>query len=260
MIFPLSYPIILTKGEKMIEKYSKNYEIRSYEVDKDKRLRLLTLFNVLQDISDTHAEKIGVGYSFCVKEGLAWVGAGYHVKINRLPTWRDEVTITTWPSGNTAATAYRDSMISDEKGNPLVLVSSQWALIDVARLRPVALAKHIDMSLWRNDRAIDTNFPTLPLPERKDFDKTFYVRYDDIDVNNHVNNAVYPVWASEAVPFEFRKQHELAEIKVAFKRSAVLGDVINIETQRQDKQTRHLIKSAEGDRVYAIVDIDWREK
>jgi len=244
----------------MIEKYSKDYEIRSYEVDKDKKLRLLTLFNILQDISDTHAEKIGVGYSFCVKEGLAWVGAGYHIKINRLPTWRDKIGISTWPSGNTAATAYRDFTIYDEKNEPIVLASSQWALIDVARLRPVALAKHIDMSLWRDDRAIDTSFPALLPPERKDFDKTFYVRYDDIDVNNHVNNAVYPVWASEAVPFEFRKQHNLSEIKVAFKRSAVLGDVINIETQIQDKLTRHLIKSGEGDRVFAIVEINWREK
>ena len=244
----------------MIEKYSKNYEIRSYEVDKDKKLRLLTLFNILQDISDTHAEKIGVGYSFCLKEGLAWVGAGYHAKINRLPTWRDQVTITTWPSGNTAATAYRDSMLSDEAGNPLVLVSSQWALIDVARLRPVALAKHIDMSLWRDDRAIDTTFPAILPPERTDFEKTFYVRYDDIDINNHVNNAVYPVWASEAVPFEFRKQHDLAEIRVAFKRSAVLGDIISIETQIDEDRTRHLIKSAEGDRVFALVEINWRKK
>ena len=142
----------------------------------------------------------------------------------------------------------------------MVLVSSQWALIDVARLRPVALAKHVDMSLWRSDRAIETDFPAILMPDRKDFAKTFYVRYDDIDVNNHVNNAVYPVWASEAVPFEFRKQHDLSEIRVAFKRSAVLGDIINIETQMDEDRTRHLIKSGEGDRVFALVEINWHKK
>ncbi len=238
-------------------KYKKTYQIRSYEVNKDKKLRLLSLFNILQDTADIHAESLSFGHNFCLQNQLAWVGVSYHIQINERPTWQDEINITTWPSGKTAATAYRDFDVTNKKGDILFKASSQWALIDAQSLRPVALSKHLNADDWLDERAIDTKFPSVNLIERTDFEKTFYVRFDDIDVNNHVNNAVYPVWASEAVPTDFRENHTLKEVRVSFKRPAKMGDVIIIQTQIDENKTTHLIANADKSIVYALVEMAW---
>ena len=44
--------------------------------------------------------------------------------------------------------------------------------------------------------------------ERVDFKKEFSVRYDELDVNQHVNNANYIAFALEPLDFEFRKTCE----------------------------------------------------
>ena len=45
--------------------------------------------------------------------------------------------------------------------------------------------------------------------ESVDCEKTFHVRYDDLDINNHVNNTVYITWALEALDCDFRKSHNI---------------------------------------------------
>ena len=48
-------------------------------------------------------------------------------------------------------------------------------------------------------RENDLEYGKIRLPESFDITKTFEVRYDDLDVNKHVNNANYIVWALEVL-------------------------------------------------------------
>lgn len=243
-----------------MEKYVKKYEVRGYECDKDAHLRLISIFNLMQDIADKHASVMEVGYEFCKEHGIGWVGGNYHLKIHRLPKWEEMVELRTWPSDKTFVTGIREFEALDGENKPLFMASSQWVLIDTQRLRPVAVAKHLYDYELLPERMIETKFPTPPHPVRVDFEKIFYVRYDDIDVNNHVNNAVYPVWACEAVPMDFRQMHDLAEVEVSFKKSAVMGDVILIKTQIEDNVTHHVILNQAGDKEFALLQVKWKKK
>ena len=60
-----------------IEKFIREYPVRSYECDRDGQLRLITLLNIFQDVADSHANQMGLGYDFCRTKGLAWVGSNY---------------------------------------------------------------------------------------------------------------------------------------------------------------------------------------
>ena len=240
-----------------MEKFVKQYDVRSYECDKDSRLRLLTIFNLMQDMADTHADLMGVGYDACFQKGIGWVGGNYHLRIHKLPKWREKIILKTWPTAKTFVTGIRDFEALNETGSILFQASSQWVLIDLTKGRPVAVAKNLGNYELLPERAIETQFSTPPLPERTDFEKKFFVRYDDIDMNNHVNNAVYPVWAAEAVPPAFKACHDVAELEVSFKKPALSGDVVLIETQIDDKTTRHLIKSETNGTIFAQVAIQW---
>ena len=77
-----------------MEKLVKEYTLRTYECDKNGYLRVVTLFNILQDMADSHATILGLGMEFCLSNGLAWVGANYHIKINRMPKIYENMWLT----------------------------------------------------------------------------------------------------------------------------------------------------------------------
>ena len=88
-----------------MEKLTLEHFIHSYECGPDGKLRLLALFNILQNIADLHADNLGLGYQNFIGKNLAWVGASYAVHIDKRPSWGDKVDLTTWPSDKTPVCA-----------------------------------------------------------------------------------------------------------------------------------------------------------
>lgn len=242
-----------------MDKFTKEYDIRTYECDINSRLRVLTLMNILQDIADSHASDLYLGLEFCLSRGLAWVGSHYHLKISRLPGLHETIKVVTWPAEEKKLGAVRDFIVYGQDGKPAITASSQWILIDFARKRPVALKDNLPDYKVIPERALETDFPKLPDLERVDCKRCFSVRFDDIDINRHVNNAVYPLWATEAVGSDFRGSHFPAEIEIAFKKEGHLGEDVEIETQIDGKVSLHSVKACGDGRELSRLKITWQE-
>lgn len=242
-----------------IQKYQKEYLIRSYECDKHENLRLLTLMNILQDAADSHADNLGLGYAYCVSHHLAWVAANYHVKIMRAPKIHEQVTIHTWPSEEKKLGAIRDYQMTDSEGHVIVQASTQWVLINFETKRPVPLRANLPEYAVVSEKADSFEFTRLPAPEKYNFETEFTVRFDDIDVNNHVNNAVYPLWMSEAVPSEFRDKHTVSELEIAFKKEVLVGETVKISTYLEGNKSYHEVTSAADGRELAKASFTWVE-
>ncbi len=242
-----------------MKKWEKEYQIRTYECDKNSNLRVLTLMNILQDMADSHASDLGLGLEFCLKNGFAWVGSNYHIQISRLPMLHETIRVETWPSAEKKLGAVRDFVVYDAKGNIIITASSQWILIDFIRKRPISLKDHLPEYTVIPERALETDFPKLPEPERIDCSRTFSVRFDDIDINRHVNNAVYPLWATECVDHEFRDSHFPAEIEIAFKKECRLGEDVGIASQIDDLISNHSVKALSDGRELARLRIKWQK-
>lgn len=234
------------------------HAVKIFECDRKKRLRLRCLFNLFQDVADEHADALGVGYDFCLSRGIGWVGANYHLKIDRLPRWRESFSLSTWASGKTAVSGIREFKAETPDGEVPFCASSQWALIDLVKGRPVSVAKNLTDYVLRAERAIDTAFPALPLPERVDAATEFPVRCDDIDINDHVNNAVYPLWALEGLPRGYADDRDVAEMEIAFKRPARIDDKIAVFTQIDGPTTLHRIAAPDKSTDFARVRIRWK--
>jgi len=243
----------------VIEKFTRDYAIRSYECDRNGQLRLVTLLNIFQDAADSHANLMGLGYDFCRSRGLAWVGSNYHIKIVRLPRWHETVHIITWPSEERHFGAIRDFRVEDEKGDTLITASSQWILIDFNKKRPVCLKDNLPDYQVIPEKALESDFSKLPNTEHISLRTEVKVRYDDIDVNKHVNNAVYPLWATEAVDETFRLQHTPEELEIAFKKEGHYGETIDISTQMDDLVSLHSIQALSDGRELAKIRIRWKK-
>lgn len=242
----------------MLKKLEKEYSIRSYECDRSGGLRLVTLMNIFQDMADSHAGEMGLGLDYCLSRGLAWVGSNYQIQIKRQPCFHEHIKVVTWPAVEKKLGAVRDFAVFDQNGENIINASSQWILIDFNKKRPVCLRDNLPEYSVIPERSIETEFPKIAEPEKVDCRAEFNVRFDDIDFNDHVNNAVYPLWATEAVGSVFRKSHLPAEIEVAFKKECLLGEKVVVETDLNGLSSVHSIKSLCDGRELARVKIAWK--
>lgn len=243
-----------------MEKYVKEYNLRTYECDKNGYLRIVTLFNILQDMADSHASNLGLGMEFCLSNGLAWVGANYHIKIKRMPKIHENIKIVTWPSEERKLGAIRDFVVYDENQKEIIIASSQWILIDFVRKRPVALKDKLPQYKVVNEHSLISDFEKLPEPENIDFTKNFSVRFDDIDINMHVNNSLYPLWATEGLSHEFREDNLPQEIEISFKKEGHLGEDVEVISSLADNVSLHSIKALSDNRELSRIRIKWGKK
>lgn len=243
----------------MVEKYSKDYLIRTYECDKNGELRLVTLMNIFQDMADEHAAQMGLGLEYCLgqRAGLGRLQLSPENRTNAAPSRKNNAD--NLACGGKKLGAVRDFVINDAAGTEIVCASSQWILIDAAKKRPLALRENLPQYYTVAGRSMDEEFNArLPEAEREDYRIGFNVRFDDIDLNNHVNNAVYPLWASEAVPGDFRQSRRIAELEVAFKKECRFGEKVEVATELNGAETRHRISAVSDGRELSRVRIVWK--
>lgn len=238
-------------SKKLIEKRT----LQAYQCDRYGNVRPLILMNELQSMGDRHAEMLGCGRTHCLEQDVAWVVMYYLVDILELPREGEELTISSWPACQDPLRATRDFEIRGADDRLMVRASSQWILIDMARRRPVALAPHLSPELVMDERAYSCAFEKFP-----DFETTkthiMKCRFDDIDVNQHINNAVYAVWATESVGYEYRNTHKLRKIDMQFKKEiSPTTPEVCIDVAIDGLVSRHKIRT--GDTEHAIVICHW---
>lgn len=242
-----------------ISKHVKNYTVKSHEVDCHGFLRLLSLMNILQDIAVEHADTLGVGLDICKEHNLAWVGSNYLLKIERLPRLHENFSIATWPAESKLCSAIRDFEVVDENGNILLKATSQWVLIDLERRRPVVIKKYFTGYETINERAVTTDFMKTDNLPAAEMQYEYLVRFDDIDINKHVNNAVYALWATESVEPAYRFEHLPQEIEICYKKEALYGTTVVVQTQMISDESLHCIRDKNSNSVLALCRIKWQK-
>ena len=242
----------------MAEKYTEIRKLQAYQCDRYGNVRPLILMNELQSMADTHAEKIGVGRTYLLANNLAWVVTHYLVDILELPHENEELQFITWPSiADTLRTA-RDFEVRGSDGRLMVRATSQWVLIDMERRRPISLEGKLPTECLLGVRAWDRTFDKFPT---FDAEKTHIMkcRFDDIDVNQHINNAVYAVWATESVGYTYRNEHKLCGIELNYKKE-ISPDTpeVHVDVKIDGDTSYHKIYS--GDTEHAVVICHWAKR
>lgn len=240
----------------MADKYIEQRRLQAYQCDRYGNVRPLILMNELQSVADTHAEKIGVGRTFLLKNNLAWVVTHYLVDIIELPHENEELKFITWPAVADMLRTVRDFEIRGADNRLMVRATSQWVLIDMERRRPVVLADKLPEHILVGERAFDKTFGKFA-----DFDaeKTHIIkcRFDDVDVNQHINNAVYAVWATESVGYAYRNNHKICGIELNYKKE-INPDTpeVFVDVKIDGDTSYHKIRT--GDTDHAIVVCHWK--
>jgi medium-chain acyl-[acyl-carrier-protein] hydrolase len=134
----------------------------------------------------------------------------------------------------------RDFEVADAAGTPIVAGSSAWLVVDAASKRPQRLNALLAGLEGLYGNATLSRDP-VKLEACDDWGHAFSVavRYDDIDVNRHVNSGRYIDWMLDAYPLQFHRDHCLRVLEVNFLGETLEGDVLNVRT-RQDRARVYL--------------------
>ena len=243
-----------------MQKFEKEYLIRSYEGDRNGDLRLVTLMNIFQDAADNHATQMNLGMEYCLSKNLAWMGSNYHILIKELPKIHQKIKVRTWPSEEKKLGAIRDFVVLNEEGKEIIVASSQWILIDVSRRRPVSLKENLPQYQVVPERSLQTDFPKIEDFANETVSAEFQVRLDDIDFNHHVNNSIYPLWAVESLEKQYCCAHHPKEIEISFKKECLLGETVLVYTNLEKDISIHKICAKSDGRELARIKIAWKNE
>ncbi len=203
--------------------YEFSARIRYTETDQDGYMTLPSLVNIFQDCSIFQSEALGFGPQLLRRERKAWVLSHWHIAIDRYPSLAETVTIGTFANRFKAVTAYRNFYMLDSEGQTIARASSSWGFMDMASGKPCRPAPE-HLAAYKTKEALEMPPETrkILLPETFETCDPMPVHPDQIDTNNHVNNAQYVKMALAALP-SIARPHIL---RVDFRRAAVMGDTI----------------------------------
>lgn len=239
-----------------------NVKIRYSELDCTMTLKPSSLFHFLQDLASDNAEALGFGYSFIIQKNLAWFLLKYRMEFYDYPQNIFDLTIKTEPRGYNKLFAFRNFELK-HKNNLVAKVSSAWGLIDLetksmANVQSVLEGNPNILAFKKTDDDLD--YQKIKKLERADYKKEFSVRFDELDVNQHVNNANYITYALEPIDFEFRKNHKLKTLDMLFKHELKYGDNLVSIVQIEGNETIHTVKNLDTNDELCAIQASWVEK
>jgi medium-chain acyl-[acyl-carrier-protein] hydrolase len=238
------------------------FKIRYSELDCTMTLKPVALFQFLQDVASDNAERLGFGYSYIIKNRLAWFLLKYRLEFTDYPENISSIEIETNPRGYNKLFAFRDFTIKD--GNKTIgRVASTWGLINLDTKAMVPISQVLENSPYMNQfvkNDSDLSYQKIKQLDRVDFEASFKVRFDELDVNQHANNANYISWAIEPLDFEFRKANKIKTIDMIFKKELKYGETILSQAELIDSKSYHIVKNLNTNDELCTVCIQWEKK
>jgi acyl-ACP thioesterase len=209
--------------------YEEIKTIRAFDVDLNNRIKISSVFNLLQDVAAVHADNLGLGFKDLYKHDFAWVLSWIKLEINDYPAFGDSVIIKTWPRCKHKLYSMRDYTIRNEANQTLLNATSAWLPINTKTKR-ITDTKNLPKEIIYLPELVAVNeLPDKIIPggiKEILFHKKF--RYTDIDVNQHVNNTRYIEIILDCYNIEVFKEHQIKSIAVSFFAESFFDDEIEV--------------------------------
>ncbi len=208
--------------------YEKNFEILSFQIDPNGKLRWSSLFDLMQEVAWKHADSREFGKKL-FDQGLMWVLSRFEVQVHRMPSWGEKIKVMTASRGTDKLFALREFKVETEKGENLAEGLSAWLLLDTISKRPKRPKQVLPSELFE-----DLESPIL-IPEKLTSQSggnsapPFSVKPFDLDMNNHVNNVSYIRWVED---FCVENKIILKQLLINYLGEAKLADEIILKTKR----------------------------
>lgn len=228
--------------------YTFNSRVRYSEVDSNARLTLDGIINYMQDCTNFQSEDLGVGLEFHKEKNLAWILNSWQIVIDEYPKMGENITIGTQSFGYEKMFGHRNFLITKEDGSRVAIANSLWVLMDLKKNRQRIVTPEIG-DVYGKHKPLEMEYAPrkIKMPENVVKGREFVVQESQLDTNHHVNNGQYVRMAMNQIELP-----KVSELRVEYKKQALLGDMIVPFICRQENKTFVSLDDVDG-KAYAVV-------
>ena len=214
---------------KASNKIERKFVLRNYETDFKQKLKPSAVLGYFQETAGDHSEEMGLGFDKLGREGRFWVLSKIYVEVDKLPSYRDEITVSTWPHLPNKAIYERSFSVTDAAGGSLLRAFSRWCILDAKNGRIVPCSgieqpeidfigeRAADFNDWRVDSVRQKSFPAFSLR----------IANSEYDLNNHVNNIKYADYIFNCFTVAELKAHKLKAFQIHYVKQSHENDVLD---------------------------------
>jgi len=186
-------------------------------------LKHTDLCNILQLTAALHSEIGGISFNDMQEFHQAWVLSRMRVEINRLPKWKDKVTIKTWINSleNSRSTRCLELYHGDEK---LVGCETFWVVMNTNSRRPEGLALPHEHFEKFSERATVKPFSKINLQHEFNKVTSQNVLLSDLDIVNHVNSVKYLEWCLNYIDFNLVINQDIQSFEMNYLKELSLNE------------------------------------
>jgi medium-chain acyl-[acyl-carrier-protein] hydrolase len=243
--------------------YSRDYLVHYYEIDKKRKLTIPSLIHYLEDIAVLNSEERTLTLDYYDGSKLGWMLIQWEIKIIRMPSFNETVTINTTPTAYKIYFANREYEIVDKEGNVLVTAKSVWLLADMETRKPTRVPDKM-YDCFGVDRKNEYTFYKLeefpPITEGA-YNSTVKVRHTDLDSNDHVNNVKYIEWALGSLPHHCVDGYTPSRIRTIYRKELNLDEEAKVISNVTEKENGLVsLHSVYNSANICNIEIEWRKE
>ncbi len=241
--------------------FHKQFEICSYDVDVNQKVKISKLFGFFQEVAWLHAQQLRFGYFDLLQEhGAFWALSRLHMQIDAYPMWNDVVEYRTWPVESNRLFARRDFEIYVGEKR-IGYGTSDW-IIASFKDRHLLEPQRILNGLKFNYQQGLSTCSTKRLKPLSNYETSCprQTRYNDLDMNKHVNSIRYLDWVLDCLPSTFLNEKAIQTLNINYLHEIPSERKVEIHYQHNDKinsRYHFLGKDKEAKQTSFLMELDF---
>jgi medium-chain acyl-[acyl-carrier-protein] hydrolase len=244
-------------------KFQIGFPVRYQDTDPRLRATPTALVGIMQEAAILHSEAVGRGIDYLSSRHLSWMIVQTRAKIRRLPLWRSQVEVSTWPSEMGRLLSRREFLLSNRQEQPFLAATTLWAFMNTQERRVTRVPAEVGSAYTvLEERALDGPFRRPAACTKPQAEKSFAIRRWEIDFNEHVNNLRYLDWMLETLPDEIWAGFGICELNIRYQKEAGPAGTVqaySAEIPSGDRQRRfaHEIRLGDSGESMAVAETAW---
>lgn len=214
--------------------YRENHTLKTHECDVYGRWKPSAIMDAMQETATSQCNAAGLGREFTLGLGVVWILSRSRVELDAVPAYGQSVDIETFPMPARHLFFPRAHVFRAASGQIIGSANSWWLLMDI-RTRRAVMNDVVAARLPVEDRPSPASAPATVHPlNDAPISGGHAPRFDEFDLNGHVNNTRYLDWCWNALGFEALRDRELACFDVNYDREVLPGEYVETQLCAQD--------------------------
>lgn len=202
--------------------YQETLQVKGYDVDKKGVIHVHRLVGLLLYVSSQQTKQLQTEQ---FDRAYLWFILQHDMTIHRLPRIDETIVIETEATSYNTFFTYRRFRVS-VKDEVLVETEIKFAVVDKKERKLVKIEDWMVSDYQADASKKVQKFEKITLPEKMEKGLSYSVYNSDIDVNQHVNNAVYVRWIFDSLSSDVLEKYSPSTLSIAYEHEVLLGDEV----------------------------------